>query len=185
MKTTLKIALFFIFCSMYLFAQDMEAMQKAYEAAITPGKEHKMLSETVGQWKTKTTSYMMGQKMTSEGTMEADMMMGGRYLRSRFMGTMYGMPFEGQNIEGYDNVRKQYYSSWVDNMGTGFTNATGTYDEKTKILTYTGKTPNPMTGLDETFKNTFQKVSDTKYMFIMYMLSEGQEVKVMEMEIYK
>ncbi len=33
-----------------------------------------------------------------------------------------GMPFEGMGIDGYDNLAKQYVSTWVDNMGTGIMN---------------------------------------------------------------
>lgn len=185
MRNALKVSLFFIFCSMYLLGQDMEAMQKAYEAAVTPGKEHKMLSEMAGKWKTKITTYMMGQSSVSEGTMEAEVILGGRYVRSHFTGLMYDQPFEGFNVEGYDNIKKHYYSSWVDNMGTGFTNSVGTYDEKTKTLTYLGASPNPLTGKDEQFKNTFTQVDAGKYMFTMYMFNEGKEMKALEIEIYK
>ena len=39
-------------------------------------------------------------------------------------------------VEGYDNVKKKFLASWIDNMGTGIMNLEGTYDAATKSLTY-------------------------------------------------
>jgi hypothetical protein len=29
------------------------------------------------------------------------------------------MPFEGISTLGYDNAKKTFFSTWIDNMGTG------------------------------------------------------------------
>jgi hypothetical protein len=47
------------------------------------------------------------------------MILGGRYQQSMIKGNMMGMPFEGMGLLGYDNAQKLFYSTWVDNMGTG------------------------------------------------------------------
>ncbi len=43
-------------------------------------------------------------------------------------GKMMEMPFHGIGTEGYDNVRKKFMASWIDNMGTGILLMEGTYD---------------------------------------------------------
>ena len=34
-------------------------------------------------------------------------------------GKMKDMQFKGMGVEGYDNVKKKFVASWIDNMGTG------------------------------------------------------------------
>ena len=42
-------------------------------------------------------------------------------------------------VEGYDNVKKKFVASWIDNMGTGIQFSEGTYDPATKTFTYTSE----------------------------------------------
>ncbi len=70
--------------------------------------------------------------------------MGGRYLQEDFKGTMMGGPFEGMGITGFDNLKKAYVGSWVDNMGTGVTTSEGTYDAAKKTITCTSQCPDAM-----------------------------------------
>ncbi len=51
-------------------------------------------------------------------------------------GKMKDMNFKGMAIEGYDNVKKKFVSSWIDNMSTMIMNSEGTYDAATKTFTY-------------------------------------------------
>jgi len=56
---------------------------------------------------------------------------------------MMGMPFEGIGINGYDNLKKKFVSTWIDNMGTMIVMSTGTFDPATKTFTYMGEMDNP------------------------------------------
>ena len=47
---------------------------------------------------------------------------------------MMDMSFTGMAIEGYDNVKKKFVSSWIDNMGTMILNSEGTYDPAAQDL---------------------------------------------------
>ena len=49
-------------------------------------------------------------------------------------GKMKDMQFKGMGVEGYDNVKKKFVGSWIDNMGTGIQFSDGTYDPATKTL---------------------------------------------------
>src|SRR5438876_12293920 len=52
---------------------------------------------------------------------------------------MKDMKFKGMGIEGYDNTKKKFVGSWIDNMGTGIAFSEGTYDPATKTFTYTSE----------------------------------------------
>lgn len=106
---------------------DMAAMMKAWEKYATPGSEHADLAKMEGEWTTEMedlTPGMGGEKST--GTSTAKMIMGGRILQEEFKGTTMGMPFEGMALTGYDNQLKQYWSTWIDSMGTGIMTSRGT-----------------------------------------------------------
>lgn len=99
---------------------DQAAMMAAWQKYATPGKEHADLAKWEGEWVTEMedlTPGMGGEK--SHGTASARMIMGGRVLQEDFKGTTMGMPFEGMALTGYDNISRQYWSTWVDSMGTG------------------------------------------------------------------
>ena len=61
-------------------------------------------------------------------------------------GNMTGMPFEGMSLMGYDNAKKIFTNTWVDNFGTGTITMEGTWDDKTKSITLKGKGIDPMSG---------------------------------------
>ena len=93
---------------------------KAMAELAAPGEEHAKLASLVGTWDTEMTCEMGGQPMTSRGTMTTEALLGGRVLLSRFSGDMGGTPFEGVELKGYDNQKKQHWSVWSDSMGTGY-----------------------------------------------------------------
>jgi hypothetical protein len=150
-KLSLAVALLLV-CSAAFAQADKKSpmddpMMQAMIKAGTPGDAHKTLDPFVGTWSAKVTSYTPGAPpVVIDGTSEARWVMGGRYVEERFKGEFYGMPFEGLGYTGYDNVKKQYWGTWMDNMSTGLMISTGTSDGK--VWTYNGSYPDPMTGKD-------------------------------------
>jgi len=128
---------------------------------MTPGAEHKLLDSRVGKWTDKVTCWMSPDAPPSEatGTSEYHWVMGNRYLQGTTKGEWDGMPFEGMATIGYDNMKKKYVSSWIDNCGTGIMTAEGTYDATTKTYTYTGEGPDMMSGKYLPTKST-EKMTD-------------------------
>jgi hypothetical protein len=107
-------------------AADQAAMMKAWEAYATPGPEHAELAKGAGEWDAKVEDLTPGMgNEVSMGTAKSTVIMGGRFLQEEFKGTMMGMPFEGMALTGYDNQRKEYFSTWIDSMGTGIMVSTG------------------------------------------------------------
>lgn len=154
LKLSLSVALLLV-CTFAFAQQDKKppmdpAMMEAMMKAGTPGDAHKNLNALVGSWSTKVTMWMApgADPMTMDGTSETRWVMGGRYLEERFTGNFMGSPFEGLGYTGYDNVKKQYWGTWMDNMSTGMMMSTGAYDGK--VWTFKGTMPDPMTGKDST-----------------------------------
>jgi hypothetical protein len=171
-----------------LFAQDEgeemdPAMMKAWQESMTPGPMHEMLASRVGTWKAEVTMWMDPNQppTTSEATTVCESMLGGRYFKSTHSGMMMGMPFEGFEISGYDNVKKKFFNVWIDNMGTGMMVSEGTYDEATKTLTYTGQMTEPM-GTEMNVREVVKHTDNDHSTFEMYVDMGGKEVKNMEIK---
>lgn len=162
---------------------DQEAMMKAWQESMTPGPMHEMLANRVGEWNAEVTMWMDPNQppTTSEAKTVTESILGGRYFKSTHTGDMMGMPFEGYEISGYDNVKKKFFSIWIDNMGTGFMTSEGTYDDATKSLTLTGQMTEPM-GTEMNVKEVIKSVDNDNSTFEMFVDMGGQEVKTMEIK---
>jgi len=164
------------------FSQDDDMMKK-WQEYMTPGDMQKMLAHGTGNWKAKTTFWMTpGTEPTvSEATAVGEMILGGRYLMSKFNGNMWGMPFEGIAVEGFDNAAKIFMSTWIDNMGTGIMYMTGTWDEANKQISYKGKMVDPMSGSWVDIREVVTYNSDGSSKMEMYgPAPDGKEFKTME-----
>lgn len=167
---------------------DQDAMMKAWEAYMTPGEMHKLLASADGEWSADISMWMdpQGQPMKSKGSMTNKMIFDGKYQEGTYKGDMMGRPMEGKGITGYDNAKKQFESTWVDNMGTGIMKMTGTYDPSTKTITFMGNQVDPMTGKEMKVRETLKMVDDKNQVMTMYMTPEGaSEFKTMEIKFTK
>jgi hypothetical protein len=126
----------------------MEAMMKA----MTPGENHKMLDAMVGTFDAKMTMWMQpgAPPIVSTGKSDTSWVLGNRYLVEKVDSSFMGMPFAGIGYTGYDNVKKQFWSTWIDNMGTGVMISTGSMTDPGKVWKFTGTMADPMTGKDTT-----------------------------------
>src|SRR6185437_2413255 len=135
---------------------------KAWMDYMTPGKVHEMLAKSNGKWKTETSMWMAPntEPQKSEGTCENTMILGGRYQQSMFHGNMMNMPFEGISTLAYDNAKKKFINSWIDNMGTGMMTMEGTWDDASKSITFTGTEMDPSSGKDMPIRQVFKVIDD-------------------------
>ena len=165
-------------------AQDADAMKKWTEY-MTPGEMHKMLSAMDGKWTEEVTLWMDPSQppMKSTSTMESKMILGGRYQQSNISGSFGGMPFEAQSIMAYDNMKKVFISSWIDNMGTGVMQLQGPYDAATKTITLMGSESDPMTGKETKVRQTIKIIDNNTQVMEMFSLTGGKEVKTMEIKV--
>jgi hypothetical protein len=163
--------------------QDSAAMMKAWMDYMTPGAMHSMLAKDNGTWNAQITMWMApdAPPQKSTGTAVYKMIMGGRYQQGEFKSTFNGMPFEGMSTVAYDNSKKAFVSTWLDNMGTGIMNMEGTYDEATKTYNFSGNSYDPMTGKQCAFRQTIKRVDDNTLLEEMFATYPGaKEFKTME-----
>ena len=147
-----------------------EEMQKAWMEYATPNEIHKMIAGSDGTWSGQVTHWMKpgDEGIKSDGKCNNRMIMGGRYQMSEFTGNMMGMPFEGMGLLGYDNLKKVYINTWVDNMGTGVTTMEGVWNKETNSITFKGKMVDPMSGKEVPVREVFKIVSEDKQILEMY-----------------
>jgi len=184
---------FLIFSALFIstitmFAQEeMSAEQKAWMDYMTPGPMHEMMAESVGEWKSINTFWMdpAAEPMVSEGTVEFEMILGGRYMKSTHKGMVMGMPFTGMMLQAYDNAAKEFIAIWIDNLGTGMSVSKGTYDEATKTLNSTGTMIDPMSGKEVSYRQTVQLIDDEHQLVEMFILEGGKEFKNMMIDLIK
>ncbi|HVU56869.1 MAG TPA: DUF1579 domain-containing protein [Puia sp.] len=161
---------------------DMKAMM----AYATPGDIHKMMARSVGVWTADISMWMEpgAPPMTSTGEMKNEMILGGRYLKGTNTGNFMGQPFEGISITAYDNAKKMFVNSWIDNMGTGIMTLTGAWDNATNSITFTGTMVDPASGKDIPIRQVLKMVDDNHQTMEMYanMGPDGKEHKTMEIK---
>lgn len=181
MKKLLLAALFAISCT-GAFAQGADAM-KAYMEYSTPGEMHKMLGKYTGEWIASTKMWMSPEMppSVSQSDVITTMTMGGRYQKSVFSGSMQGMPFEGESVTGFDNVKKVFTNTWIDNYGTAVMYCEGKWDAAKKVVEMKGKASDPMSKEPTPFRQVMTFPNEDTYTMEMYVMSLGKEVKSMEM----
>ncbi len=157
------------------------AMMEAMMKAGMPGDPHKKLDAFVGTWDTKITTWMMpgADPMTSVGKSTNLWVLDGRYIEQRFAGDFMGAPFNGLGFTGYDNVKKQYFGTWMDSMSTGMMVSTGSMSADGKTFTFTGSMSDPMTGKDSPLEEKIT-ITDADH-HTMEMWSPGPDGKMFKM----
>jgi Protein of unknown function (DUF1579) len=155
-------------------------------------ENHKLLADTTGTWSYTVKMWMNpdpnAKAQESKGTATRKMTMNGRYLVGDYTGTMpmpgpdgkmKSVTFKGMGMEAYDNVKKKFVATWVDNMGTGIEMSEGTYDPSSKSFTYTAEVE-PMPGMKSQVREVL-KLADKDHMSLEWYENQGSgEKKTME-----
>jgi len=161
---------------------DPQAMMEMYQKLATPGEPHKLFASLAGTWTTKTKEWMEPGKPPTEstGTAEMKMLLDGRFLQQEFTSQMMGQPFSGIGIDGYDNLRKRYVTTWIDTMGTGIFQMEGTASADGKTITLKGRHDEPGGG-QMTHRAVWKIVDGNTQTFDMYGTHKhGKEMKMLE-----
>ena len=110
-----------------------QAMKEKMMKLTSPTEAHKVFEPLAGKWNYIAKMWMTPEAKADEmtGTAESTVIYGGRFLKQEFKGTWMGQPFEGLGYTGYDVIKGEYVSIWLDNMATGIMVATGQYNAGT------------------------------------------------------
>ena len=177
--------LLFLLLRSSLISAQTDAEMKAWQTYMTPGQVHKMLESQNGEWTEEMTMWMEPGKPPTKATATSvnEMLLGGRYQQSKITGTMMGQPFEGLSIVGYDNARKVFTSTWIDNMGTGTMTLEGVWNSAKKTIVSKGKAVDPSTGKIIAVRQVIKIIDDDHQEMQMYDTKNGKERKTMELKM--
>lgn len=182
------VMLFGIFGAAAASAEDMSPEMaekiKKMEELTAPGEAHKVLEPFAGKWTYALKFWATPDAPAEEstGTSQDDLIYGGRFLMQVVKGTMMGKPFEGLGFTGYDNIKKEYVSIWLDGMATGIMTSSGQYDAATNSISEAGANSCPLTGeKDRKGRNVSTLVDKDHKTYTAYSVGpDGKENKMME-----
>jgi len=172
---------------------ESEMMAMMMEMA-KPGENHKLLEHSVGSWTYQVKMWMNpdpnAPPSESTGTAVTRSIMGGRFFISDHTGKMQmpgrdgkmmDMEFKGMSVEGYDNAKKKFVASWIDNMGTGIMSLEGSYDSAAKAFTYRAEYE-VMPGMKMKIREVLTITDNDHHTFEWYEDRGGKEVRTMEIK---
>jgi hypothetical protein len=170
-----------------------EATLKQIEARSNPSADNmSLLAALAGNWVYTALVWAKpdAKPQAADGKVVNEIVLDNRFLASNFTGYVnidgIEMPYKGQSLTGYDTAKKSFTSNWVDTLGTGIRAGIGTYNEKEKTITETGRFINPITGADENFRAETRLTSPETYERTVFTTGKsGKEAKLMEFKYTK
>ena len=165
---------------------EQAAAMEAAQTLGSPSEGHAALKPFAGTW-----TYELEWRLSPDAPVQPmtgstinTLIYGGRFLKQEVSGeaTADFPAFEGMGFTGYDNIREEYNSVWVDNMGTGIMKSTGQYDPATKTISEQGDVSCPMTGESHRkFRAMWKSVDENHSIYESYQYTPaGEEFKSME-----
>lgn len=167
---------------------DSATMMKNWATYMTPGAMHKMMAGWDGTWNADITMWMQPGAPPQKTKAKAvnKMIMNGLYQESVHSGNMMGMAFNGKSTLGYDNLRKVFVSTWIDNMGSGIMYMEGPISDAGKEILLKGKMTDPGTGAITDVRETFRLVNEDTQVMEMFVSMPGMgEMKTMEIKFVR
>lgn len=158
-------------------ADELAKLMENAKKFTEPGEKHKLLEKWIGDWKLETRFVMNGKKTPAQlGKSKCSWLIKGRWIKSEGEGEMMGKKMKGFHILGYDNFKKSYVGTSVQNMDTAMLRYEGDVDPKTGALVMYGKMDEYLTGEhDKMVKYIWRFVSDDKLIFEVHDLAIGEK----------
>ena len=172
-------------------AQPSEAeMMKQMMEMAKLNDNHKLLASLVGTLDDTVKFWMApgAPPSTSTGIAVRKAIMDGRYIAGEYTGKvempgpdgkMKSVDFKGMSMDGYDNAKKKFVSTWVDNMGTEIMISEGTYDPATKSFTFTSEFE-MMPGMKSKVREVIKLIHNDHHSMEYYEDRGTGEAKTME-----
>jgi hypothetical protein len=162
---------------------DEAEMEKRMEAAGRPGVGHKALEAFVGDWDAEVKCWMEpdSEPEVTHGKARVAWILNGRFLREEFEGEMMGKPFKGIHLVGYDNMKQEFNSTWINDASTSMFTTEGEADSRHKIITLNGLSSCPATGREDIPTQVVITTDERdQHRLEMFDNSDGKHVRTME-----
>ena len=159
-----------------------KAMMEAFAKAGAPGDVHATLAKMEGNYDLVIKSWDKpgGEPIVEKGTGSRKMVLGGRVMVEQVQSKMWGQPFEGHGMHGYDNVSGKHWATWNDSMSTGVMISEGDCDDKGNC-SFTGSWNDPITKGKTIARMKSSWPNANTQLFEMHAPGpDGKEFKMME-----
>lgn len=162
-----------------------DAAMKAWLAKAEPGAPHALLAKMTGSYAIES-RFFAGPEVApliSVASLEQTMVLGGRYLRQEFAGTMNGQAYQGFGVLGFDNVKAKFFSFWVDAVSTApLQHEGGCVDAECKTIDMRGQYLDPTTRKTKSTRLTLETNADGKLVQTLYDVdARGRPFKSLEL----
>ena len=160
-------------------------VMKAMEL-MAPNENHEVLEQFAGEW-TYTGMFKLSKDAPAQeliGEMTSYLIYDGRFLKQEVEGPWMGAKFEGIGFTGYDNVKEEYVTTWLDNTATGIMASSGNYDAATKTLHLKGKHSCALSGeKNRYYRSEWTLLEENSNVYKSYTLDpDGEEYMSMEIQ---
>ncbi len=153
--------------------------------SITPGEEHKMLDQLVGDWDVVQKIWMPGapEPMTAKMEATTEWILQGKHIKESLKGEFMGQPYEGMGVTSYDKYNNRYNFFWTDTWSTTSYHSTGFATQDGGAIEAYGQMDEPMMNMrGKTVKYILTAVDANTHVFEIHDLHIGGEnTKVMEL----
>ncbi len=162
-----------------------------------PGENHKLLKQMVGDWDVNLFFHANGQSWESKCKAKNELLHGGRFLIENIEGEIYAPDDSGTmmtevysstKIIGYDNYKKAFCGSFIENQNSYMLNFVGRkpLSEESNQIVFFGLSDEPMLEInDTTMKYTLEIVDDNSYTWKVFALALGEKSLFFELILKK
>lgn len=154
-----------------------------------PTENHKVLNQFAGNYKFTVKHWMTANSKPEEskGTSKGKWILGGRFVQQDVKGKAMGKDFNGMSLMGYDSLRGEYQSMWIDTMSNHMMTGTGSWDTASNTLSEKGTFSCAMTNdKNRVYRNEIKVTDPKNYTYTMFTNDkDGKEFKTMEITYTK
>jgi len=153
-------------------------MMAEYEEMVAPDEHQEMLTYFVGDWTVVMKMWMdpTALPMEAPGTMTAEMIMDGRFVKQEFHASMMGQPFTGTGMIGYDNYSGKYQSIWIDSVSTTMHYLEGHSSRNGDSISLYGQMDEPQLGIrGRMVEYIYTVIDEDTFVFVANDLHIGKE----------
>lgn len=149
-----------------------------------PGVPHQLLGSFVGTWDVTISSRSAPDvpPEVSKGVSNISWLLGGRFVREDFKGSVAGEKYEGVGFLGFDNGARLFSAVWMDSLNTSVALSKGRFNEKNSTFQFTGEIYDPLLGRTKTNEMQIKLISSSHYEVSMIDVTpRGERFKALTM----
>ncbi len=166
---------------------NFQELIKKWRLIQRPGENHDLFKQMVGEWDVKLIFYGGGQSWESKCKAKNEIIHGGRFLIENIEGEIYAPNdlgamkaevYSSTKIIGYDNYKKAYCGSFIENQNSYMLNFIGRKPLKgeAKQIEFFGLSDEPMLEInDTTIKYTLKIEDENFYVWKVFALALGED----------